>query len=226
MPDQLIEFHLPEDIGGLSTKDFPRPIPAAQGMSPRLRSMPAEFENEQGVMMNTVKRCPPFTDAMSAGYLIPIVADVEFQMTDKGLMHKASLPIIDTHDPRQLAPDMERLLVLKFLNPWIVVTPPGWSSLFVAPLNRSDVPFQPLAGIVETDRFYPPVNFPTVCLLRPGQSFFLKRGTPFVQVIPIQRADWTSKIAVEDPQRAAEWDQLGERTGRYRAHKWLKKKYE
>jgi hypothetical protein len=148
MPDHLIEFHCPENIGGLSTKDFPQPIPAAQGMSPRIKWMPAEFTDEKGVVLNTVKRCPPFTDAMSSGYLVPVVADIEFTMTDKGLLHKASLPIIDTHDPRQLAPDMDRLLVLKFLNPWTVVTPPGWSSLFIAPLNRFEIPFQPLSGVV------------------------------------------------------------------------------
>lgn len=228
MSENLIEFHCPELIGGtLSTKDFPEPIPAAQGMAARIKKMPTEFEVEPGISLNTVKKCPPFIDAMSSGYLIPAVADVEFTMGANGLAYKASLPIVDNHDVRQLAgTEIQRMIVIKFLNPWIIVTPPGYSCLIVAPLNRFEIPFQPLSGVVETDTFYRQVNFPSICLMGPGQSFHLKRGTPLVQVIPFRRDAWTSRRDVEDAERRAQWDTLDDREGRYKANNWVKKKFE
>jgi hypothetical protein len=41
--------------------------------------MPADFD--QGA---TLKRCPPFLTAMTAGYIIPAPADVQFKMSADG----------------------------------------------------------------------------------------------------------------------------------------------
>ncbi|MEE8501049.1 MAG: hypothetical protein V3S27_10790, partial [Kiloniellales bacterium] len=50
---------------------LPKPIAARRGLPDWLKAMPAsaraeEFEAE----VTTVKRCPPFVDAMSAGFLM------------------------------------------------------------------------------------------------------------------------------------------------------------
>ena len=50
----------------------------------------------------------------------------------------------------------------KILNPWIITTPPGYSTLFVPPLNNSDDRFSIIAGIVDTDTFKNEINFPIV----------------------------------------------------------------
>ena len=42
------------------------------------------------------------------------------------------------------------MTVLKFVNPWVVKTPPGYSALFVPPLNRIETPFTFFSGVVET----------------------------------------------------------------------------
>jgi hypothetical protein len=175
----------------------------------------------------TVKKCPPFVDAMTGGYLIPIIADVQFSMKPDGLEFSSTLPIVEHHDPRQLAgSSLQRMVIVKFVNPWIVKTPPGYSCLFIAPLNRFELPFQPLSGIVETDTFYHEVNFPAISLLAPGQSTMVRKGTPLVQVIPFKRDNWTSREATADMQLRGQWDAMGDRVGRYKANNWERKSYE
>ena len=112
--------------------------PAAQGVPPRIKRMPSEMLIENNFNLAKVKKCPQFIDALTCGYLIPAVADVIFTMDAQGLSFKAELPIVENHDIRQLAgTDLQRLLVVKFLNPWIVKTPPGYSCLFLALASRS-----------------------------------------------------------------------------------------
>lgn len=225
MPDNLIEFLCIDAMG--PTEGMPAPIPAAQGVPPRIKRMPSEMLIENNFNLATVKKCPPFIDALTCGYLIPAVADVHFTMDAQGLDFKAELPIVENHDIRQLVgTDLQRLLVVKFLNPWIVKTPPGYSCLFTNPFNRFDMPFQALTGLVETDNFYHEVHFPTICLMAPGQTFHLKKGTPIAQVIPFKREDWTSQAGKADMPHRLEWEAMGARQGRYRNVNWLRKKFE
>jgi hypothetical protein len=227
MPHLPIEFHLISYIGGRSTENSPAPFPAAQGMPAQLKRIPTEIPVDEDLTLVTVKKCPPFVDAMTGGYLIPIVADVHFTMKPDGLEFTTSMPIVEHHDPRQLAGSaLQRMVIVKFLNPWIVKTPPGYSSLFMAPLNRFDLPFRPLAGMVETDTYYHEVNFPAISLLAPGQSVTVKKGTPLIQVIPIRRDNWTSQQVPADMDRYREWDSMGERVGRYKGNNWQRKSYE
>ena len=43
---------------------------------------------------------------------------------------------------------------LKFRCPWLIKTPPGYSTLFLPPVNRFDAPFIPFSGIVESSIVY------------------------------------------------------------------------
>jgi hypothetical protein len=84
----------------------------------------------------------------------------------------------------------------KILNPWIIKTPPGYSTLFVPPLNNSDDRFSIIPGIVDTDSFENEVNFPIVIN---GDKYeildtIIERGTPYVQCIPFKRDNWKMEI--------------------------------
>ena len=84
----------------------------------------------------------------------------------------------------------------KIQNPWTIKTPPGYSCLFVPPLNNSDDRFSIIPGIVDTDTFNVEVNFPIVMNgdKYPKQELFIKKGTPYVQIIPFKRDNWKMKI--------------------------------
>ena len=77
MPENLIEFRHSK---GMLGQPYPEPFAASKGIPDRFKRLPPEL-TVNGKQEDTVKKCPPFVDAMSSGYLIPIIADVEFTMT-------------------------------------------------------------------------------------------------------------------------------------------------
>jgi hypothetical protein len=104
---------------------------------------------------------------------------------------------IDVHPIKQLegSPYIEKnknLPFYKILNPWKIKTPKGYSCLFVPPLNNSDDRFSIIPGIVDTDTFPNEINFPIVINgdKYPILETIIKKGTPYVQVIPFKRDKW------------------------------------
>ena len=103
----------------------------------------------------------------------------------------------DTHSLKQVegSPFIEKnknLPFYKILNPWKIKTPKGYSCLFVPPLNNSDDRFSILPGIVDTDTFPNEINFPIVINgdKYPVLETTIKKGTPYVQIIPFKRESW------------------------------------
>lgn len=84
----------------------------------------------------------------------------------------------------------------KILNPWRIKTPTGFSCLFVPPLNNSDDRFSIIPGIVDTDSFNLEINFPIVINgdKYPVLETVIKKGTPYVQIIPFKRDSWKMKF--------------------------------
>jgi len=202
MDDNLIQFHAVE-------KDWiPAPGPAVKALPDWYKNLAARIQSPGGGAFDTVKQCLPVFDAMSSGYIIPLCGDVHFTLDAAGQI-SFNCPNGDTsiekHNPAQIAGSpWSDMPVIKFLNPWIIVTPPGYSTLFVQPLNQELVPFRILAGVVDTDTFYEHVNFPAVCLMPRGTSCYIKRQTPLVQVIPFKRETWRSQIGHADAHRLGE----------------------
>ena len=113
---------------------------------------------------DTVKRCPAFIDAMTQGFLIPLICDVtvkdgEFTWDNDlpagGTIAYARSPI-GLHDAGQVAGTPlahdDRFLI-KFHNLWTIEGPPGYALLFTHPVNRFDLPFTTLTGLVDCDRY-------------------------------------------------------------------------
>jgi hypothetical protein len=103
----------------------------------------------------------------------------------------------DNHPIKQLegSPFIEKnknLPFYKILNPWKIKTPKGYSCLFVPPLNNSDDRFSIIPGIVDTDTFPNEINFPIIINgdKYPVLETEIKKGTPYVQIIPFKRDSW------------------------------------
>lgn len=185
---------------------LPRPIPAVTGLPSWFKSLPQKAvsaTSNQEVM--TVKKCPPFIDAMAYGFLIPLAADLtvengqfswDHDTPATSLTNFSSSPI-DFHDGAQVAGtpyfDDDRF-VIKFNNFWTIETPRGYSLLFTHPLNRIDLPFTTITGLVDTDMFSANfINFPA----RWHDTEFngvLKKGTPIAQCIPVKRELWAARF--------------------------------
>ncbi len=156
----------------------------------------------------TIKRCMPFLDAMTTGWVLPLAATVRLDIRDNGQTVEAGWEyekvMVSNHAMHQIAGNpREPRPPCKFHNYWTIITPPGWSCLFVSPLNRASPVFECIAGVVDTDTYHSLINFPFIATA-PDGVYTLERGTPLVQVIPFRR-DTTAlaaDIRVETPRQA------------------------
>ncbi|WP_075289320.1 DUF6065 family protein [Pararhizobium arenae] len=139
----------------------------------------------------TVKRCMPFIDAMAAGWVIGLAATVRMDISEGGRRVDCGWDfdrtLVSNHASHQVAGNpREPLPPCKFHNYWTIRTPPGWSCLFVPPLNRPNGVFEIVAGVVDTDTYQSEIHFPFFATGEDGLHV-LERGTPIVQVIPFRR---------------------------------------
>lgn len=178
----------PDDYGVI-----PEPIPAKKFMPDWFKALPPKLD--KGLTSSTIKRCNPFLDAMSVGWIIPLAADVEFRVNDdaSGLDYKWTFykNMIENHSPAQITTDkapnpLSPKPPMKFLNYWAIKVPKGYSVLFVPPLNRPDPRFTCMSGMVDCDGYFEYVNFPFT-FNQPGFTGIVEAGTPLVQAIPIKR---------------------------------------
>jgi hypothetical protein len=166
----------------------------------------------------TVKRCMPFIDAMMTGYILPLAATVRLEIADNGQTVTAGWDfdktMVSNHGRHQVAGHpSEPTPPCKFHNYWTIRTPPGWSCLFLPPLNRPDPVFECVAGIVDTDTYTAPIHFPFFARASDG-LYELERGTPLVQVIPFQRrtTDLTLSVRAESASEAMERQRVARST--------------
>ena len=66
-------------------------------------------------------------------------------------------------------------------------------------MNNTDDRFSIIPGIVDTDSFSLEINFPIVLNgdKYPVIKTTIKKGTPYVQVIPFKREKWKMKITTQ-----------------------------
>lgn len=180
----------PEDEGVL-----PPPVPAKAWLPDWFRKLPAVDETRvsTGDTGLTVKRCMPFLDAMTTGWILPLAATVRLEIAEGGTRVEAGWDfdrtLVSNHGSHQVrGHPLGNRPPCKFHNYWTIVTPPGWSCLFVDPLNRPNGLFQVVAGVVDTDTYTSEIHFPFFATGEDGLHV-VEKGSPLVQVIPFRRAD-------------------------------------
>jgi hypothetical protein len=222
-----IVFRCPPELEGI----LPRPIPAVRGLPDWFKDMPQKaFSPIKGEEVPTIKKCPPVIDAMTYGFLMPLACDLKVENGEfswdrdvpPGIADYSRSPI-NFHDGSQVAGtpffDEDRFII-KFNNFWTIELPPGYSLLVVHPINRDDLPFTTLAGLVDVDRYSLSfVHFPA----RWRDVAFngtLPKGTPVAQCLPIRRESWTETFETVTGALAERFREVGdavtEGTGLYR----------
>ncbi|RWF69831.1 MAG: hypothetical protein EOS26_24470 [Mesorhizobium sp.] len=187
----------PEDYGLIAP-----PVAAKTVLPDWFRKLPAVDSQQASATNNglTVKRCMPFLDAMTTGWILPLAATVRLEIKDGGRVVDAGWEfdrvMVSNHGAHQVAGNpKEPAPPCKFHNYWSIRTPPGWSCLFLPPLNRPTQPFECVAGIVDTDRYAADIHFPFFATA-PDGLYVIEKGTPLVQVIPVRREDAALKAEI------------------------------
>jgi hypothetical protein len=210
------------------------PKPAAKVVPEWYKNTNSYIGNEKkpagnGSTTATIKRCMPVFDAMTSGYIIESPADVYVSIKDgEHWFEWSDLGLITFHTIEQAPehPLRKSNSYPKWMNPWAISTPKGYSTLFVQPFHRESV-FTIFSGIVDTDQYTPSVNFPFV-MNDPTFEGLIPKGTPIAQVIPFKRDSWT--IELGSKKDLEEQAKIGKKLqskffDRYKTMFWNKKEY-
>lgn len=181
-----------------------KPLPASNFVPSWYKDMQSYIGGEKkpdgyGNTDATIKRCMPVFDAITAGYIITLPADVYVRQTENGPHYEwSSLNLLEFHSVEQAPnhPGANGFSYPKFINPWSIRTPKGYSTLFVQPMHR-DAKFTILPGVVDTDEYFAPVNFPFVLNDLTFEGM-IPKGTPIAQVIPFKRESWEIQYGKEE----------------------------
>lgn len=192
--------------------NLPRPVPSSK-LIPEWYSKMSLFSDkndktyklrDEGSTNTTLKACSPFLDALSFGYMWTLPFDLQIKKNYNNstffFQWRIDQPFITQHHVSEhygLPSAFDGSdLVFKFKFDFSIKTPKGYSTFFTHPLNRHDLNFRTFSGIVDTDKYYLPIQLPFQLLNNKDDSFIIERGTPICQIIPFKRDFWKSSFSI------------------------------
>ena len=185
---------------------IPDPKPSSFYIPDNFKKLPPIIKTETAP---TVKKCIPFLDSLMAGYIIPFPCDWEVYYDEENTQMKFNMNVsiekyfsellgITNHPEYQITNQLRNPkrtvdAVFKFASPWKIITPKGYSCLFVTPFNHV-LPFDLITGIVDTDEYPASVNLPFYWTQDIKKRTILQKGSPMAMVIPFKRESWEMSI--------------------------------
>jgi hypothetical protein len=198
--------------------DHYAPKPASDYLPGWYKKTPSYLTNQNDISLHentppfTIKKCIPVFDALTAGYILVTPCDLVVKKMENGeIFYLTSIPnMIALHKIEQAVyhPYMNQHDYPKWVNPWGIKTPPGYSCLFIPPVHGGNGFFTIAEGIVDTDTYNAPINFPFV-LDDINFEGLIPAGTPIAQVIPFKRDDW--EMSIGDKKDLLEQDRVAKR---------------
>lgn len=188
------------------------PAPAGKFIPEWYKTLPTEdksIRDNKGKFGMTAKKCLPMIDAMTHGFIIPLAGDIHIRTNEDAsqidITENQYLKLTEEHNQNQVGPKFpfKEKHLIKFINPFVIKTPPGYSCMFISPVNHIETRFHVFGGIVDTDKYDRAVNFPSVWMACNFDDV-LPAGTPIVQVIPFKR-DTSIKTHNVRPFTDTEW---------------------
>jgi hypothetical protein len=184
-------------------------------------------------IVKTLKHCTPMLDSLTVGYAVTLPYDiavyhdiegnVQFSGIHKGnplvkKRGKSLIPVASGYDGMEFAWDF----------PAAISVPSGCSFILTHPLNRFDLPFLTLSGIIDGGfvlnsggdlPFYVKKDFTGV----------IEKGTPIAQIIPFEHSGWKA----EESTGLIELGEISKENiaskiihSWYKSTWWVKKRYE
>lgn len=179
----------------------------------------------------TAKACKPFFDSMTLGYTVTLPTDIEAvdpDIYEARMIWDSNTNMVEAHSHAQLGSlrvaEEYEMSPYKWNFHWAIQLPPGYSLFYTHPINRFDLPFYTISGVVDSDTYGAPVNLPFY--LRKDFIGKLPKGTPVAQVVPIKRESWSHEIASVQDYDAFEVERIKlHMGGGYSKRNWVPKKY-
>jgi hypothetical protein len=155
-----------------------------------------------GGKVPTWKACPAIYDVLTTGYVYRTPCDIEFYLDKSG---KISAKVLDPKysdfiQNREKMPQFDGPLGyhekhFAWYPDWAVEVPEGYSVLYSQPYDRYDLPFLTTGGIIDNDKVTLPGTMPF--FISKEWVGVLPAGTPYAQMVPFKREDWSSEYVKE-----------------------------
>jgi hypothetical protein len=186
----------------------------------------------------TIKKCMPVFDAITSGYIIVTNQDLVvkkdagdgsdwYYWPQETAIEFHFLQQAELHPKNNATESSKSNPIAKWISPWAISTPPGYSSLFIPPMHR-DNPITIFEAIIDTDTYKDSPAFPFK-LSDPSFSGTIPAGTPVAQVIPFKREVFSMEVSQreEDIKEAKLTLSLVRSTffNGYKTKFWTKKEY-
>lgn len=151
----------------------------------------------------TIKSCVPVQDYICGGYIIRTTTDLFFSQQEKVNNETSWLWSSSEENLLKCSPhsfSQFPLQINKKNNTYIklthnigVKTSSGYSCIFYQPEFFFENRFKLLPGIVDTDKYHNPINFPGL-ITTEEKNFKIDAGTPLMVVFPFKREEWAFKV--------------------------------
>lgn len=224
---------------------FSKKVPYSEDFLPIKLFMPEWYKNTEPVKIKNltfdnldfrnrknIKNCMPFLDSLTTGYTMVTPFDI--------LVKKENLATFFTWDNSDYDIIASRPKESALLLPiptghseehfvWHIShdlrLPKKYSAIYMHPLNRHDLPFTTLSGIIDGEIIHAG-NIPF--FIKNDFEGLIPAGTPYLQVIPFKKEDWSTEKDNE-LLNLAFLQNLKSKSflyGWYKKNQWKKSRYE
>ena len=175
-----------------------------------------------------IKRCMPFFDSLTSGYIQATWGNifVESENDKIAFYSDSSVPLFSSRETDVKTKEEFYNIEFTWQRPWSAFLPEGYSILITHPLNRMDLPFYTMSGIVDADKAIHTSVGNIPFFIKNGFIGIIPKGTPMFQIIPIKRETWN----LEKSSYSKEfWDKKQEERNNeldyYKKKFWTKKSF-
>lgn len=156
------------------------------------------FDQGIGANNSTLRNCMPFFDSWTLGYVMTtpceVIVERNFDGSGVNISSNNYFDIVSTRGGpnKNTMPIPQDYYQTEFTwkTHWEAQTPDGYSCLYTHPINRPDLPFYTISGVMDTDKWYITGNHPF--FLKKGFEGIIPIGTPMMSIIPFKRDSWKS----------------------------------
>lgn len=192
-------------VEGLAELEDCKPRMAKHAMPKWWKSLPMRIAH-QGIDKETlanVKNCPSFPDYFGQGVILPMWVDTILYYNDEtkqwGWRTSSDEFAWDTHPNEQLLDDVNFEVngkkvyhIFKALSPWKINISKGWKVMQIPLFYHIENEFTVMPGILEPT-ILGDLN-QQVMITASKKEIYIKRGTPFVQYVPIKDTKVSLKV--------------------------------
>lgn len=216
------------------------------GISPSKKYVPQWYKDGQsfnsknvqidqigGEIKKNYKNCVPFLETFTFGYLV----EIPFDLAVSGEDNNKSIVWLDgktnfinmrsaQQNPTLPTPTGHSSQNFTWTFLYNILLPKGYSAIFTHPLNRFDLPFTTMTGVVDADTVMPEGNIPF--FLKNNFNGIIEAGTPFIQIIPFKRDDWKiiEDISIKPPVEEYRYLRNVKIFNFYKNNAWKKKNFD